>query len=63
MTKNKQIYGVDISKDVFDVVDSNENHLQFANDPKGFKALLKSKKLTSQKFFSKTQNKVSLSKS
>lgn len=42
MTKNKQIYGVDISKDVFDVVDSNENHLQFANDPKGFKALLKS---------------------
>ena len=41
MTKNKQIYGVDISKDVFDVVDSNENHLQFANDPKGFKALLK----------------------
>ena len=42
MTKNKQIYGVDISKDVFDVVDSNENHLQFSNDPKGFKALLKS---------------------
>ncbi|WP_282018160.1 IS110 family transposase [Salegentibacter mishustinae] len=42
MTKNKQIYGVDISKDVFDVVDSNENHFQFANDPKGFKALLKS---------------------
>lgn len=41
MTKSKQIYGVDISKDVFDVVDSNENHLQFANNPKGFKALLK----------------------
>jgi len=41
MTKNKQIYGVDISKDVFDVVDSNGKHLQFENDPKGFKALLK----------------------
>jgi len=28
MIKSKQIYGVDISKDVFDVVDSNGKHFQ-----------------------------------
>lgn len=38
MNKNKQFFGIDISKDVFDVVDSSENHHQFKNDPSGFKA-------------------------
>ena len=38
MNKNKQFCGIDISKDVFDVVDSSENHHQFKNDPSGFKA-------------------------
>ena len=42
MIKNKQIYGVDISKNVFDVVDSVGKHSQFSNDPKGFKMFLKS---------------------
>ena len=37
MIKSKQIYGVDISKDVFDVVDSNGKHFQFPNNSKGFK--------------------------
>jgi transposase len=41
MTKSKQIYGVDISKDVFDVVDSHGKHFQFPNGSKGFKDLLK----------------------
>ncbi|PRX43110.1 IS110 family RNA-guided transposase [Salegentibacter salegens] len=41
MNKSKQIYGVDISKNVFDVVDSSGKHSQFSNDPKGFKALFK----------------------
>ena len=42
MIKNKQIYEVDISKNVFDVVDSVGKHSQFSNDPKGFKMFLKS---------------------
>jgi transposase len=41
MIKSKQIYGVDISKDVFDVVDSNGKHFQFPNNSKGFKDLFK----------------------
>lgn len=41
MNKSKQIYGVDISKDVFDVADSLGNHSQFKNDGIGFKAYLK----------------------
>lgn len=41
MNKCKQIYGVDISKNVFDVADSNGNHSQFKNDGNGFKAFLK----------------------
>lgn len=41
MNKNKQIYGVDISKNVFDVVDSQGNHYQFKNDGNGFKLFLK----------------------
>jgi transposase len=41
MNKNKQIYGVDISKNVFDVVDSQGNYYQFKNDGNGFKLFLK----------------------
>ncbi|WP_029034523.1 IS110 family transposase [Salinimicrobium terrae] len=41
MNKCNQIYGVDISKNVFDVVDSKGNHSQFKNDAKGFKAFQK----------------------
>jgi transposase len=37
MSKIKKFYGIDISKDVFDVMDSSENHHQFKNDPSGFK--------------------------
>ena len=38
MSKCKEFFGIDISKDVFDVMDSSENHHQFKNDPSGFKA-------------------------
>jgi len=41
MNKNKQIYGVDISKNVFDVVDAKGNNYQFKNDGKGFKLFQK----------------------
>ena len=37
MNKNKQFCGIDISKDVFDVVDHNDNHHQFPNNQSGFK--------------------------
>ena len=37
MSKNKQFYGIDISKDVFDVVDHLEHHHQFLNNASGFK--------------------------
>lgn len=33
----KEFFGIDISKDVFDVVDFQENHHQFKNDLSGFK--------------------------
>jgi len=36
MSKCKEFLGIDISKDVFDVMDSSENHHQFKNDPSGF---------------------------
>ena len=41
MYKYNQIFGVDISKDVFDVYSLNSGHKQFKNDEKGFKLLLK----------------------
>jgi len=41
MTKYKETYGVDISKDVFDVYGNQSGHCQFKNDESGFKALLK----------------------
>lgn len=37
MSKIKEFFGIDISKDVFDVVDPSETHYQFKNDPSGFK--------------------------
>jgi transposase len=37
MSKNKQFCGIDISKDLFDVVDHLEHHHQFQNDASGFK--------------------------
>ena len=41
MNKNNQIYGVDISKGVFDVVNSMGEHFQFKNNVSGFKSFLK----------------------
>jgi len=32
MSKNKQFSGIDISKDVFDVMDHSDNHYQFKNN-------------------------------
>lgn len=37
MSKCKEFLGIDISKDVFDVVDSTDKHYQFKNDLSGFK--------------------------
>jgi transposase len=42
MNKYKEIFGVDISKDVFDVYGSLSGHNQFKNDALGFKSFLKS---------------------
>jgi len=42
MNKYKEIHGVDISKDVFDVMDTNGIHHQYDNSLKGFKLYLKS---------------------
>ena len=42
MHKYKEIFGVDISKDVFDVYGSKSGHNQFKNDASGFKFFLKS---------------------
>lgn len=41
MNKYKEIYGIDISKKVFDVYNQESGHLQFTNDEKGFKLLVK----------------------
>ena len=40
MTKDKEIYGIDISKDVFDVYNESSGHVQFKNTETGFKSLL-----------------------
>ncbi|AGC78557.1 transposase [Nonlabens dokdonensis] len=42
MNKYKETFGVDISKDVFDVHGSKSGHNQYKNDESGFKQLLKS---------------------
>lgn len=41
MNKDKEIFGIDISKDVFDVYSVLEGHCQFKNDSTGFKLFLK----------------------
>ena len=41
MNKSTKFYGIDISKDVFDVSDQKEVHYQFTNDYKGFKKFKK----------------------
>ncbi len=41
MNKDKKYYGIDISKDVFDVCDSEGLSFQFENNPKGFKQFVK----------------------
>tara|TARA_Y100000815_G_C13103912_1_gene410478 strand:- start:229 stop:534 length:306 start_codon:yes stop_codon:yes gene_type:complete len=40
MTKYSKIYGVDVSKDVFDVVDDHGCYHQFSNSPVRFMAFL-----------------------
>lgn len=42
MNKDRKIYGIDISKDVFDLYNDTLGHLQFRNEEKGFKSLLDS---------------------
>ena len=42
MDKITKIIGIDISKDVFDVVDSNDHHARYKNTVKGFRSFLKS---------------------
>ena len=42
MNKSTVFFGIDISKDVFDVTDSNGEYYQFENNHRGFKKLLKS---------------------
>lgn len=41
MTKDIKYFGIDISKDVFDVCDNSANYYQFNNSVSGFKKLLK----------------------
>ena len=41
MTKDRHYFGIDISKDVFDVCDNNKAHYQFKNSISGFKKLIK----------------------
>ena len=41
MNKSKKIFGVDISKDIFDVFDSSGNHNQYKNDAQGFSKFAK----------------------
>ncbi len=41
MNKDMIYFGIDISKDVFDVMDSNGAYFQFSNDLKGFKKFVK----------------------
>lgn len=41
MDKNKKIFGIDISKDTFDVMDCSGNYYQYDNNTKGFVKFLK----------------------
>ncbi len=47
MTKDKKIYGIDISKSVFDVYSEDEGHFQFTNSEKGFNKFETSSQLCS----------------
>ena len=38
MNESTKFYGIDISKDVFDVTDQNDIHHQFSNDYKVLKS-------------------------
>lgn len=40
MNKDIKYFGLDISKDVFDVCDDKQNYYQFKNTVSGFKKLL-----------------------
>jgi transposase len=41
MNKSTIFVGIDISKDVFDVYDSEQGYFQFSNNEKGFKSFMK----------------------
>ena len=41
MNKNTEFFGIDISKDVFDVFSLEMGHNQFSNNEKGFKQFIK----------------------
>ena len=41
MTKDREIYGIDISKSIFDVYSYTTGHVQLKNNDKGFKSLLR----------------------
>ncbi len=41
MNKNTEFFGIDISKDVFDVYGLELGHCQFTNNEKGFKQFIK----------------------
>ena len=41
MNKNTEIFGIDISKDVFDVYSHQLGHQSFKNDAQGFKSFIK----------------------
>jgi len=41
MDKSTNFFGIDISKDVFDVMTMKDQHYQFTNSSKGFKEFLK----------------------
>lgn len=41
MSKSTNYFGIDISKDVFDVMDINDKHYQFTNNTQGFKKFFK----------------------
>lgn len=42
MNKDKKIFGVDISKDVFDVMNQSDHHSHYSNDAQGFSKFKKS---------------------
>jgi transposase len=57
MNKYKETFGVDISKDVFDVHGSKAGHNQHKNDESGFKKLLRELPDNSLVFMCKKRSK------